>query len=127
MLESGIDIHVQLPGKRRQNLLLLSGGERALTALALLLAMLKVRPSPFVILDEIDAPLDPTNVGKYTEVLTEFAERSQFIVITHNPGTMEAANALHGVTMERPGVSTLVSMRLSQDAERQPVGAAPPQ
>jgi len=127
VLESGIDIHVQLPGKRRQNLLLLSGGERALTALALLLAMLKVRPSPFVILDEIDAPLDPTNVGKYTEVLTEFAERSQFIVITHNPGTMEAANALHGVTMERPGVSTLVSMRLSQDAERQPVGAAPPQ
>jgi chromosome segregation protein len=126
VLESGIDIHVQLPGKRPQNLLLLSGGERALTALALLLAMLKVRPSPFVILDEIDAPLDATNVGKYTGVLKEFAERSQFIVITHNPGTMEAADALHGVTMDRPGVSKLVSVRLTDDANGKVTWATSP-
>jgi chromosome segregation protein len=115
-LESGIEVEVALPGKRKQNLALLSGGERALTALALLLALLKVRPAPFVVLDEIDAPLDDANVRRYTEIVKEFAQRSQFIVITHNRGTMEAAHTLHGVTMEDPGVSKLVSVRLSEVA-----------
>jgi chromosome segregation protein len=115
-LESGIEVDVALPGKRKQNLALLSGGERALTALALLLALLKVRPAPFVVLDEIDAPLDDANVRRYTEIVKEFAQRSQFIVITHNRGTMEAADTLHGVTMEDPGVSKLVSVRLSEVA-----------
>src|SRR5207248_3864416 len=92
VLETGIEIIVQPPGKKLQNLLLLSGGERALTASAMLFALLKVRPSPFCVLDEVDAPLDEANVGRFSEVLREFAERSQFIVVTHNRGTMEAAD-----------------------------------
>lgn len=113
VLETGIDIIVQPPGKKLQNLLLLSGGERALTAAAMLFALLKVRPSPFCVLDEVDAPLDEANVGRFSDVLREFAQRSQFIVITHNRGTMEAADTLYGVTMEEPGVSKIVSVRLS--------------
>ena len=105
VLETGIEIIVQPPGKKLQNLLLLSGGERALTAIAMLFALLKVRPSPFCVLDEVDAPLDEANVGRFSEVLREFAERSQFVVVTHNRGTMEAADTLYGVTMEEPGVS----------------------
>jgi chromosome segregation protein len=113
-LESGIDIHVQLPGKRAQNLLLLSGGERALTTVAFIFALLRVRPSPFVVLDEIDAPLDETNVGRYAAILREFAERSQFIIITHNTHAMQHAHTHYGVTMEQAGVSRLLSMRLEQ-------------
>ena len=112
ILETGIDVRIQLPGKAEQDLLLLSGGERALTALSLLLSMLRVKPSPFCVLDEVDAPLDESNVGKFAELLREFAQQSQFIVVTHNKGTMEAADALYGVTMEKAGVSKLVSVRL---------------
>ncbi|MCS6862773.1 MAG: chromosome segregation protein SMC, partial [Abditibacteriales bacterium] len=113
LLDTGIDVRVQPPGKAAQDLMLLSGGERALTALALMLALLRVKPSPFVVLDEVDAPLDETNIGRFTELLHEFADTSQFIIITHNKGTMEAADALYGVTMEEHGVSKLVSVRLT--------------
>src|SRR5204863_2816847 len=89
ILETGIDIVVQPPGKKLQNLQLLSGGERALTAAALLFAFLRVKPSPFCVLDEVDAPLDEANVGRYAVLLREFSRNSQFIVITHNRGTME--------------------------------------
>ena len=129
ILETGIDVIIELPGKKRQNLLLLSGGERALTASALMFALLFVRPSPFCVLDEVDAPLDDANVEKFADVIREFAERSQMIVITHNKATMESADILYGVTMQEPGVSTRISVRF-EDAERhitsdaEPVGAA---
>jgi chromosome segregation protein len=113
VLESGIEIHVTVPGKRNQNLVQLSGGERALTALALLFAMLRVKPSPFVVLDEIDAPLDEANVGRYCDVLRDFTADTQFLTITHNKGTMEVADVLYGVTMEKAGVSKIVSVRLT--------------
>lgn len=120
-LESGIDVHVQLPGKRAQNLLLLSGGERALTTVAFIFALLRVRPSPFVVLDEIDAPLDESNVSRYARILREFAERSQFIIITHNTHTMQHAHTHYGVTMEQAGVSKLLSMRLEEAQAEAPV------
>ncbi len=120
VLESGIDINVTIPGKRNQNLLQLSGGERALTALALLFAMLRVKPSPFVVLDEIDAPLDEANVGRYNDVLRDFCRDTQFLTITHNKGTMEAADVLYGVTMEKAGVSKIVSVRLTGHHHDQP-------
>lgn len=113
VLESGIEVHVTIPGKRNQNLLQLSGGERALTALSLLFAMLRVKPSPFVVLDEIDAPLDEANVGRYCDVLRDFTTDTQFLIVTHNKGTMEAADVLYGVTMEKAGVSKIVSVRLA--------------
>ena len=111
LLETGIDIYVQPPGKKRQPLALLSGGERALTATALLFAFLKVKPSPFVVLDEVDAPLDGANVERFADLLREFGERSQFIVITHNPVTMEAAPVWYGVTMQEAGISRVLSMQ----------------
>ena len=113
ILDSGIDIDVQIPGKRNQNLVQLSGGERALTALSLLFAMLKVKPSPFVILDEIDAPLDEANVGRYGEILRDFTRETQFLTVTHNKGTMEIADVLYGVTMEKAGISKIVSVKLT--------------
>ena len=116
ILETGIDVIVELPGKKRQNLLLLSGGERALTAAALLFALMSVRPSPFCVLDEMDASLDEANIERFAEVVKDFAERSQMIVITHNRGTMEAADILYGVTMQEPGVSKIVSVKLSEVA-----------
>ena len=112
LLESGVEVRVQLPGKAEQDLMALSGGERALTALSLLLALLRVKPSPFCVLDEVDAPLDQNNVGRFSELLREFGARTQFIIITHNNGTMEAADVLYGVTMQEQGVSRLVSLRL---------------
>lgn len=115
ILETGIDIIVQPPGKKAQSLALLSGGERALTATALLFAFLKVRPSPFVILDEVDAPLDGANVEKFVQLVREFSARSQFLIITHNPVTMEAAPIWYGVTMREPGVSTIVSYRVPEE------------
>jgi chromosome segregation protein len=114
VLETGVDVIVKPPGKKQQHLLLLSGGERAMTALALLLAMLRVRPTPFCVMDEIDAPLDAMNTGRFVKMLEEFVERTQFIIITHNPRTMEAANTLYGVTMQEPGVSKLLSVELAQ-------------
>ncbi len=112
ILETGIDVIVQPPGKKQQNLLLLSGGERALTASAMLFALLTVRPSPFCVMDEIDAPLDETNVRRFIDVLKSFAGRTQFIMVTHNRGTMEGANQLYGVTMEERGVSRVLSCTL---------------
>jgi chromosome segregation protein len=110
LLESGIDIIAQPPGKRLQNVLLLSGGEKALTALALLIAIFRYRPSPFCVLDEVDAPLDDANVIRFAQLVTELSRDTQFIVITHNKRTMEIAQTLYGVTMEEPGVSKLVSV-----------------
>ncbi|MGE5551877.1 MAG: chromosome segregation protein SMC [Bacteroidota bacterium] len=115
-LESGIEVVAQPPGKRLQSLSLLSGGERAMTAIALLFAILEVKPSPFCILDEIDATLDEANVARFAELLATFSRRMQFIVITHRRGTMEVADALYGVTMEELGVSKLVSLHLREKA-----------
>lgn len=111
VLESGIDIVAQPPGKRLQNVLLLSGGEKAMAALALVLAIFRYRPSPFCLLDEVDAPLDEANVGRFTRKIVEMSARTQFLIITHNKSTMEMARALYGVTMEEVGVSKLVSVK----------------
>jgi chromosome segregation protein len=112
-LESGIDIIAQPPGKRLQSVQLLSGGEKALTAMALMFAIFKYRPSPFCLLDEIDAPLDDANIGRFVEMLQGMQEHTQFILITHNRKTMEIADRLYGVTMEEPGVSKLISVTLN--------------
>ena len=113
ILESGIDIEAQPPGKKLQSLFLLSGGERALTVIALLFALLSYRPTPFCILDEIDAPLDDANIERFARFLASYAMHTQFIVITHRKGTMEAANVMYGVTMEESGVSKILSVRMS--------------
>jgi chromosome segregation protein len=115
LLETGIDVAVQPPGKKMQDMSLLSGGERALTATALIFALLMVKPSPFVVLDEVDAPLDEANVERFADMLKEFAANSQFIVITHNRATMEASDCLYGVTMQEPGVSKLISVKLTSE------------
>ena len=112
-LESGIDIVASPPGKRLQSVQLLSGGEKALTAIALMFAIFRYKPSPFCLLDEIDAPLDDANVGRFVEMLRGMLDRTQFILITHNRRTMEIANRLYGVTMEEPGVSKLISVQLN--------------
>ncbi|HEV2828780.1 MAG TPA: chromosome segregation protein SMC [Pyrinomonadaceae bacterium] len=111
VLESGIDVIAQPPGKRLQNVLLLSGGEKAMAALALVLGIFHYRPSPFCLLDEVDAPLDEANVGRFTDKVAQMSTSTQFIVITHNKRTMEMAKALYGVTMQEAGVSKLVSVR----------------
>ena len=111
VLESGIDVIAQPPGKRLQNVLLLSGGEKAMAALALVLGIFHYRPSPFCLLDEVDAPLDEANVGRFTDKVAQMSANTQFIVITHNKRTMEMARALYGVTMQEVGVSKLVSVR----------------
>jgi chromosome segregation protein len=109
--ESGIDIVASPPGKKLQSVLLLSGGERALTAMALLMAIFKYQPSPFCVLDEVDAPLDEANIERLTRLIKEMSHQTQFVVITHAKRTMESAQALYGVTMQEPGVSKLVSVR----------------
>lgn len=116
LLETGIEVIAQPPGKKPQHLSLLSGGERALTATALLFAFLAVKPSPFVLLDEVDAPLDGANVEKFTRLVQEFSRRSQFLLITHNPVTMEAAPTWYGVTMREPGISSILSYRVPQES-----------
>ena len=113
VLECGIDIHVQPTGKKLQNMMLLSGGEKAFTAIALLFAILKINPAPFCVLDEIEAALDDVNVYRFAEYLKKFSDETQFLVITHRKGTMEAANTVYGVTMEENGVSKLLSMKLA--------------
>jgi chromosome segregation protein len=109
--DAGIDIVASPPGKRLQNVLLLSGGEKAMTALALLIAIFRYQPSPFCILDEVDAPLDEANVGRFTRLISEMSSQTQFIIVTHNRKTMEMGSVLYGVTMQEPGVSKLVSVR----------------
>jgi chromosome segregation protein len=109
--DAGIDIAAQPPGKRLQNILLLSGGEKALTALALLIAVFRYQPSPFCILDEVDAPLDEANVGRFNKMLADMCAQTQFIVVTHNRKTMEMGSVLYGVTMQEPGVSKMVSVK----------------
>jgi chromosome segregation protein len=113
-LESEIEIHAAPRGKRTQRIHLLSSGERTLVAVSLLFAIFLTKPSPFCLLDEVDAPLDDSNVGRYVRLLSEFKAETQFIVITHNPRTMQAADAVYGVTMQEPGVSTIVGVRLGQ-------------
>ncbi|MEI6209198.1 MAG: chromosome segregation protein SMC [Desulfuromonadales bacterium] len=112
LLETGIDIIVQPPGKKLQNVTLLSGGEKALTAVALIFSIFLIKPTPFCLLDEVDAPLDDANIGRFNEMVREMSAFSQFIIITHNKATMQVADTLYGITMEEPGASKVVSVRL---------------
>jgi chromosome segregation protein len=115
--ETGIDIEARLPGRREQGLSLLSGGERSLTAVALVFSLLRVSPTPFCILDEVDAMLDEANVGRFTELLRELSRETQFIVITHNRNTVQAADVIYGVTMGRDSASQVISLRLDEVSE----------
>lgn len=119
--EPGIEIEAQLPGKKMRSLSALSGGERVLVALSLIFAMLRVHPSPFCIFDEVEAALDDANTRKFTTLLRELAQQTQVLIVTHNKGTMEAADVLYGVTIESPGVSKIISMRLTPTQTKQPV------
>jgi len=112
LLETGIDIIVQPPGKKLQNVTLLSGGEKALTAVALIFSIFLIKPTPFCLLDEVDAPLDDANIGRFNDMVREMSAISQFIIITHNKATMQVADTLYGITMEEPGASKVVSVRL---------------
>ena len=115
LLEAGIEIIARPPGKRQQSISLLSGGEKALTAIALLFSLFECKPSPFCVLDEIDAPLDDANISRFTKLLGDYATKSQFIVITHSKITMEKADVLYGITMEEAGVSRIVSAKFKDD------------
>jgi chromosome segregation protein len=117
LLEAGVDIVAQPPGKKLQNLNLLSGGEKALTAISLIFAIFLIKPSPFCLLDEVDAPLDDANVARFNQLIRKLTDNSQFIIITHNKKTMEIGDRLYGVTMEDPGISKTVSVQF-QEAEQ---------
>jgi chromosome segregation protein len=114
VLEAGVEIFAQPPGKKNQTVELLSGGEKAMTAVALIFAIFLIKPSPFCLLDEVDAPLDEANVGRFNELVRSMIDRSQFIIITHNKRTMQIVDTLYGVTMEEPGVSKVVSVNLNE-------------
>ena len=122
--EPGVEIVAQPPGKKLTSVGLLSGGEKALTAVSLIFAIFLIKPTPFCLLDEVDAPLDEANVGRYNEMVREMSRTSQFIVITHNKRTMEVADSLYGVTMEEPGISKIVSVKLSPQAANGSTAAA---
>ena len=111
VLESGIEIEVQPPGKKLQNMMALSGGEKALSAIALLFSVLEVRPTPFCILDEVEAALDDNNVYRFADYIRKYSEKTQFIVVTHRRGTMEAADIMYGITMQEKGVSKLLKLK----------------
>jgi chromosome segregation protein len=113
-LESPIHINVRPGGKKMRGVALLSGGERALTAISLLFALYMVKPSTYCILDELDAPLDDANIGRFVNLVRQFSERTQFIVVTHNKRTMEAADLLYGVTQQESGVSTIMSVKVEE-------------
>ena len=113
MLETGVDIDIRIPGKRAQNITLLSGGEKSLAAIALIFAVLRHRPAPFLVLDEVDAALDDANIALFNSLIRDISKNSQIIMVTHNKKTMEVAESLFGITMQNQGISTLVSVRLS--------------
>ena len=115
--ETGIDIEARLPGRREQGLSLLSGGERSLTAIALVFALLKVSPTPVCVLDEVDAMLDEANVGRFRDLLTELSKDTQFVIITHNRNTVQAADVIYGVTMGRDSTSQVISLKLDEVSE----------
>src|SRR5262249_49596985 len=117
LAESGIDIMSSPPGKKLQNIALLSGGEKSLTAMALLMAIFRYTPSPFCILDEVDAPLDEANITRLSRLIKEMSDETQFIVITHAKRTMEASQSLYGVTMQEPGLSTPLSVKFEPPAQ----------
>jgi chromosome segregation protein len=117
-LETGVEIIAQPPGKKLGNIELMSGGEKALTAVSLIFALFQHKPSPFCVLDEVDAPLDEANVARYSELVREMTARSQFILITHVKRTMQAVDVLYGVTMQEPGISRLVSVKVNESAQR---------
>ncbi|MCH7662792.1 MAG: chromosome segregation protein SMC, partial [Chloroflexi bacterium] len=122
--DTGVEIEARLPGKRPQRLALLSGGERSLTATALVFALLKASATPFCVMDEVDAMLDEANVGRFTELLSEFSQQTQFVLITHNRNTVQAADIIYGVTMGRDTVSQVISLKLDDVDERYAVEAA---
>ena len=113
LLTTGVDIFVQPPGKKLQNMNLLSGGEKAMTACTLLFAMFLYKPTPFCFLDEVDAPLDDANITRFINIVRKLSKNSQFVIITHNQKTMAEADSIYGVTMQEPGVSTILSVRLN--------------
>jgi chromosome segregation protein len=117
MTDTGIDIQTRLPGRREQGLSLLSGGERSLTATALIFSLLRVSPTPFCVLDEVDAMLDEANVGRFLDLLTELSEKTQFIIITHNRNTVQASSIIYGVTMGRDSASQVISLRMDELGE----------
>ena len=122
-LETGIEIIAKPPGKQLQSISLLSGGEKTMTAVALLFSIYMVKPSPFCVLDEMDAPLDESNINRFIKILDRFVHQSQFVVITHNKRTIAKADVLYGVTMEEHGISKLVGVRLTKREESELVGA----
>ena len=125
LLNTGVEVIVSPPGKRLQSMTLLSGGEKALTAVALIFSIFQLKPTPFCILDEVDAPLDDANVARFAEMVREMSATSQFLIITHNKRTMEVAGTLYGVTMEEPGVSKVVGVRMpGRKSEPEPISAA---